>query len=144
MAPSGVEFQADDDAVLTDAGEEVRIARLNAIEPGTDEIRDIADHRGHFRPLAYFEDLERHDAADLGASRGRHVGKSVLLQPAGAAFRHDATGNRIEAAGDALAGHDHVGFDAVFADGPHHAGAHEAGLHLVGDVKRVDNARTAS
>ena len=111
---------------------------MNAIEPGADEIRDVADCRCHFRPLADFEHLERHDAADLGAACGRHMGESVLLEPAGAALGHDAAGNRIEAAGDALARHQHIRLDAVFADGPHHAGAHEAGLHLVGDVKRVE------
>ena len=100
-----IEFQPHDHAVLADADEEVGIEGTDIVETRADEIGDIGDHGGDFGPLGDFQDLERDDTAEFGPACGRHMRKTVLLQPLARAFVHDAAGNGIEAPGDALADH---------------------------------------
>src|SRR5690606_18820745 len=132
-----VELQAHHHPVLADADEEVRIEIAYLVEAGANEVGDVADRRDDLRALADLQHFHRDDAADLRATRGGHVGKPVFLEPATVAFGDDAAGNGIKPAGDALAGHQDVGFDAVPRDAPHGAGPHEPGLDLVGDVERT-------
>src|SRR6185437_4060700 len=123
-----VELEAHDDPVLADADEPVGIELLDRAQAAAEAVGDVVHHRAHLRPAADLEHLERDDAAELGAAAGGDVAEAVLLQPGRALLGEDDAGDRIHAAGDALADHHDVRLDAGLGDAPHLPGAHEAGL----------------
>src|SRR5207253_9969915 len=66
----------------------------------------------------------------------RDVAPPALVQPPGHPLRQHRRGDRIDAPGQSLAGHEDVRLDAESLHAPEVTGSPETGLHLVRDQER--------
>src|SRR5690606_23732745 len=135
-----VEFEAENDAPLPDADENIGICSHHFRKAAAEEFSDKVDVGDDLGPLQNFHYLMADNAAQFrAAGRGDMCG-AILMQPAAAVFRDDTGRYRIDAAAEALARDEHVGLQSVGLPAPHYASPHQARLHLVGDVERTITA----
>ena len=73
-----------------------------------------------------YEVITSGDAAELGTAEGRHMAPAVFVQPRRRALVGDDGGDRIDAAGQPLAGDDDIGLEVVVLVAPQASGPSQA------------------
>ena len=77
-----VKLKTEDDTVLPDAGEPVRVGALDIAQPLPDEVGDVVHHRAGLGSGADLEGFQCCDAAEFSAAERRDVPEPVLGKPA--------------------------------------------------------------
>ena len=131
------EAQPDDQAGLAHLDEPLGVPCGDRCQAGGEGAGQGVDPGGGLRPGRDGHDRAGHPAAELGPAEGGDVRPAVVLQPGTGACGEQGRGDRVEAAGQALAGHEDVGGDVGALPRPRGTRAAQPGLHLVGDVQRA-------